>query len=823
MKRKDRVLLAVAFFFLVVLCFTQSGCFQKKMEVLKPQRFDSNDQAGSVHIALISRAHWDEYKDDLQPTFELKEADALNTVVPTTSAMEEKFLDALQAGLKIATPTTSETKTRTTTTKTDQPTISESEKTKERKPGDLSGVAYEKSIAEGRKAGELPPAKSVLENPIGVDPMMKYWAATALYQEVKVLNKYIKHAAIEDVYEPYVARMQVSLMPSARYEPYDAYVTFSFFGSPDVISQSNTVKISNRVASSSFGGTTLETTLISNTPGNFVLKSLESVDIMGDNVAEIKPSVKKEKASKDIKLDYLKRMITSPPPPFSYNEINFGNIVKGKHIQAIYKFKNNSLSKLKIKKIDRGSGFITCKIKDDKWEYAPKEEGVIQVNFDSTYAQIEEEVYGKIVEYEINVKVLYEGKSSEEVQNEVVPKIVLPNEIDYILKLNGTIIKSERNVKIIPLLVTDNIESMIHSRSTDRLRKYAMALSFMFKGVSGNLDLQKYSEDLQTLLGSDLNSLLTVARVSDNTLRVRLGAMHQGGIQYSMVPRNHNITLLVLVPKGVRNVRVATKSTMVDAISGKSLRSRTWSEIDKKLDTVLQGFPNIPDNYPYISEGRVFLKGLLKYVQANRWSEYENKFALLLKANTDAQRAANHIRRVLRNYKEQLWAEIAELMVGSLYSSLSFQVPRVPKYDPTLPDKQTFLAFDDRKANTSIILRHGKDLKSERLYPVLYVKPLTGTQAKPEEPDPDLGEVGNSGYYSLVAQSVETKDKGKTLIMLFPSIVAWQIINEVPQTKPDDIRLGIRLYDKDRNEIETQSYSGTFVSKIVPKEKQVPG
>ncbi len=59
--------------------------------------------------------------------------------------------------------------------------------------------------------------------------------------------------------------------------------------------------------------------------------------------------------------------------------------------------------------------------------------------------------------------------------------------------------------------------------------------------------------------------------------------------------------------------------------------------------------------------------------------------------------------------------------------------------------------------------------------------------------------------------------------MSFPSIVAWQIINEVPQTKPDDIRLGIRLYGKDGNEIETQSYSGTFVSKIVPKEKQVPG
>ena len=87
--------------------------------------------------------------------------------------------------------------------------------------------------------------------------------------------------------------------------------------------------------------------------------------------------------------------------------------------------------------------------------------------------------------------------------------------------------------------------------------------------------------------GLDLNSVLTVARVSANTLRVRLGAMQQGSTEYAMIPRTHNVTVLVMLPPGAAGyLQLMARTTMVDVHTGAALPDRTSEEVETLLAEV---------------------------------------------------------------------------------------------------------------------------------------------------------------------------------------------------------------------------------------------
>ena len=59
---------------------------------------------------------------------------------------------------------------------------------------------------------------------------MHYWAATALWQEVQLINMYVDAAAVDgEEFEPYLVRLQVTLLPRKRHDAKDAYTTISLF------------------------------------------------------------------------------------------------------------------------------------------------------------------------------------------------------------------------------------------------------------------------------------------------------------------------------------------------------------------------------------------------------------------------------------------------------------------------------------------------------------------------------------------------------------------------------------------------------------------
>jgi hypothetical protein len=111
------------------------------------------------------------------------------------------------------------------------------------------------------------------------------------------------------------------------------------------------------------------------------------------------------------------------------------------------------------------------------------------------------------------------------------------------------------NPRIVPLLVTDNLELTRQQRTQDAVRQLKLALTAAYQGVAADATLQRLAEALEAVGGNSLNSLTSVTRLTDNTVQARLGAANDPSIDSkygrSMVPRNYNISLLLLVPKAV--------------------------------------------------------------------------------------------------------------------------------------------------------------------------------------------------------------------------------------------------------------------------------
>jgi hypothetical protein len=432
--------------------------------------------AASASVAVLSVAPWDNYRDAVQPTFKFSPDDALALAVPNTMDLEQKVLEAFEAGAKVSLP------------------------------GATLPAGTSNSQDGGRTAASLPPGTSVLGNAIGVDPILKYQAANALYQEVQIMNRYLKDAAVFEGFTPYIIRLQVSIMPRVRNLPYDAYSETSFFRGP--------------------------------------------------------------------------------------------------------------------------------------WDTAL-----------------------------------------------------------------GT------NVMILPLLVTDDIESMMQSQSVDQLTQFALALSAIIEGVGVSGNLQNTYEKLQTVLGHNLNSTFMVARVSDNTIRCRFGAAYQSQSEYAMVPQTHNVTLLLLMPNTVvsdrdstnRTVRLVAKTSLVNAKNGCVLPSQTGAESYEEMKEILTRY-EVKGCYSEAQEHKLFSD-----LAANKYPEFTNDFLAL---------------RPVSHYTEAAWVDMISLRDKSPFSSATFTVPQ---YDPTLLTNnfgganQAPLLIDDGKSATTVTLVDSVDLTASQIGAMLTV------------------------------------------------------------------------------------------------------
>jgi len=212
----------------------------------KPPVVNSVQDAAAIRVTTLSVARWEDYVDALQAQFSMTADVATTLAFPQTSISQSSVADSLALGLQLGLPQSTHTASQgvsgsqgTTTTATTA--VNQGATTNTGNAASTSGNSTTNSSSSTLAAGVAPtstlttptaPSTSGIAGPSGalqVDPIDSYNAAASIYEEVQLLNRYLQDGALRYGYVPYVARMQISVMPFARNEPYDVYLDIGLF------------------------------------------------------------------------------------------------------------------------------------------------------------------------------------------------------------------------------------------------------------------------------------------------------------------------------------------------------------------------------------------------------------------------------------------------------------------------------------------------------------------------------------------------------------------------------------------------------------------
>lgn len=482
----------------------------------KHNRADYNYQVGSTNVAVLSVTPWEDVVGTLKPDFKMDANTALDKSIPTTMRYEQKIIDAMLARLKVALPATSISSSDTTSVSSTTGVSSTSVSTRDKKPGDPNTVPTGTSVLQL----DAPPisGKSAIEGDVGLDPMVKYTAANALFQEVKLLNRYVSDAAVGTHSRAYVVRLQVSVMPYQRNMPYDTYVNITFLN------------------------------------------------------------------------------------PEAFNPGAKGSI---------------------------------------------------------------------------------------------------------------------KSPAIIPLLVTDDLEAMASSRSIETVRQLELALMGMINGTGAQADLEKSMKNTENIRGQSVNSLLTVGRINDNTLRIRLGAMQQGNSLYAVVPSTHNISVLLFVPEEFASepspiVKLGTLTRFRDTVRGNVLPdSGQNKEFKKRLKKVLNEFESEDDNTNIETAEK-----MIEAIDDNDYPAFRQNYAGLTQKKNSESTMRNKGCWASEDTKDMKECDKGNMTDFYVYlvnagedSVINYANVPLPSYEESIP-MQTVLAFDNNEKITAVVNKvRGVDVK----------------------------------------------------------------------------------------------------------------
>lgn len=438
--------------------------------------------AGSAHVAVLSVAPWEEYVNSLQPIFSLTIDDAMKEVLPATSTMEETVLRALIAKIEAAGPKITNKQTESEKVKADGTKEKTSEQTNVEETGDAS-TAKPPAGVTGSNPLDFSKDTAKIAGELPVDPMMRRLAALALYQEAQILSRHIADASVPKHYRPYVVRFQVTLMPNARREPYDAYTTVTFLA-------------------------------------------------------------------------------------------------------------------------------------------------------------------GQEQEYR---------RTPEAFEKETLYRTMAA--------------KPRGLVRVVPLLVTDNIESTRRADVAQQIRDLSAAVVAMSGNVNVSAGVRSQLNRLTKSQSNDFNSLLTVARLSENSIRVRLGAL-QGNNQYTMIPRTHNITILAMVPDGNDEIRYISKSMMHDAIHGTALSVARSGVFGSRYKDVIDGWRKAYG----LPKGQHHYTSLIPHAQSANFDEFRRHILVSILPSCEAC-PSNPTEAFIENLIQRMWADVSSYNGMDQFGEGRFALP----------------------------------------------------------------------------------------------------------------------------------------------------
>jgi len=181
------------------------------------------NEVATFRFTPVSVFRWDDILDDLQPKYTLTAEAARNAAIPKTAQLSEINSSKTGLSFKFGNDGLREVINKTTdfldsSKNTDTKTI-----TTEKAPESIGGASLPEDIVEKLSANAF--------SGRSYDPHLSYSAGTALFQEVKLINKYLEHAVMRDGYSPYVLRFNVTPRVMRSVSSHDVYSRISFFPS----------------------------------------------------------------------------------------------------------------------------------------------------------------------------------------------------------------------------------------------------------------------------------------------------------------------------------------------------------------------------------------------------------------------------------------------------------------------------------------------------------------------------------------------------------------------------------------------------------------
>ncbi|MFT4067145.1 hypothetical protein [Paraburkholderia sp.] len=211
----------------------------------------SQQEAASVHVAVLSAGRWSEYESVLQPNMSVTIEQAENMALPVTSNYVRNVYDAFNGKLKVGWGKTNNVNGDGGDDQTGAAAPASGASSTDAgggggKGGKKSGkdskggaagaseasAASPASAANGASAPAAASASDVGNAPIPSiesNPLLQHELALSIYQEMQILSRYLKDAAFKADWEPYVVRAQISVSPYAHYQPFDVYVDMGLF------------------------------------------------------------------------------------------------------------------------------------------------------------------------------------------------------------------------------------------------------------------------------------------------------------------------------------------------------------------------------------------------------------------------------------------------------------------------------------------------------------------------------------------------------------------------------------------------------------------
>lgn len=145
-------------------------------------------------------------------------------------------------------------------------------------------------------------------------------------------------------------------------------------------------------------------------------------------------------------------------------------------------------------------------------------------------------------------------------------------------------------VMVYPLVIADATETSSIAKSVEVMRQAALSLSGIVNNIGLNAGLKGGSDRLDAIVAGDRNSLTTVGRVSDHTVRIRIGAQQQGSSKLAMVPKTQNISMVVFTRAAdfyngyLDRLAIVSEVSFADVNSGAALPEKPRAEARREME-----------------------------------------------------------------------------------------------------------------------------------------------------------------------------------------------------------------------------------------------